>query len=94
MSYQKMFVFDPEDLVRLLTHYTDGDVPLDAEVRNVGFSPLLQRAVGIEISSKEFEDGWKPLHIRYEGKKILSWTSGDGETRDAWGKPPEAPKRQ
>ena len=94
MPHQKLFIFDPEDLVKLLTHYTDGKIPLDATVLNVGFSQFLQRAVGIEVESKEFEPGWEPLHIRYEGKKILSWSRGFGETRDAWESLPDTPKRQ
>lgn len=92
---QKMFVFDPQDLVRLLTHYTEGKVPLDAEVQNVGFNQHLDRMIGIEVTSKEFTEDWRPLHIRYDGAKIMSWTQGSGqETKDSFTLANETPKRQ
>ncbi len=93
MAYTKMFVFEPQDLARLLTHYTDGLVPLDAEVRNVGVNPYLNRFIGLEIASKEWDTS-EPLHLRYEGKKVMSWSKGDKVEHPLWTESPDAPKRQ
>lgn len=90
MSFQKSYIFDPLDLVQLLVHYTDGEVPLNGVVTNVGFHPALKRFIGIEIESDEF-DTTEPLHIRYQGKKILSWAKGDGEQN--WVKANEATRQ-
>ena len=93
MPYQKMFVFDPQDLVRLLTHYTDGLVPLEAEVGTVGFNPLLTRFVGIEVISDEWDTS-DPLHLRYDGKKTMSWSKGDKVEHPLWEERNETPARQ
>jgi hypothetical protein len=91
MAWQKIFMFDPRDLLRLVTHYTDGEVPLDAEVGEVGFNPYLERMIGIEVESPEWETT-EPLHIRYDCRKVLSWTK-DG-SQPEWGESPDSPKRQ
>jgi hypothetical protein len=88
----KLFVFEPNDLLRLMTHYTEGQIPLDAEAMNVGVNPMLQRFVGIECRSKEWTD-WEPLHFRYDGGKVLSWTKGTGE-EPKWTEANETPTRQ
>ncbi|MBW1723682.1 MAG: hypothetical protein JRJ78_16740 [Deltaproteobacteria bacterium] len=38
---RRILVVSVEDLLNLLTHYTDGDVPLDAEPLFVGFNKYL-----------------------------------------------------
>jgi hypothetical protein len=93
MAGTKMYCFEPESLVRLLTHYTDGLVPLDAQVTNVGFNPYLGRMIGIEVQSSEW-DNFEPLHIRYEGSKIMSWVKGTGVDKPIWSETPDTPRRQ
>ena len=93
MAYQKMFVFDPRDLTQLLTHYTDGMVPLDHEVGNVGFNPYLQRFVGIEVISDEWDTS-EPLHLRYDGKRTMSWAKNQGMDTPVWEELNETPNRQ
>lgn len=92
MSYQKMFVFEPEDLVRLMTHYWDGLVPLDSEVKEVKVHPALSRMVGLEVLSKEW-DSAKPLQLTYEGKKVLGWSKDHAEKLE-WNPQAETPRRQ
>jgi len=93
MAHQKMFVFDPRDLARLLTHYTDGLVPLDGEVVNFGVNPFLVRMLGLEVESKEW-DNWEPLHIRYNGKRVMSWQQGDKVEHPEWVEANDTPARQ
>lgn len=102
MSVQRMIVFDPKDLYNLLLHYDEGKhLPLNAEVKDFGFSQFMQRWVGLEVESSEWpSEGWAPaagaqkmVHVRYEGKKTLSW-SGEGEGPQNWKDGVEAPKRQ
>lgn len=69
----KMFVFRPEDLVNLLVHYTNGEIPLNAEVKNLGVNPFLERMIGLELESNEWEN-FDVLQIRYDGNRIMSWT--------------------
>lgn len=58
--------------MRLLTAYTGGAVPSDAECREVGASSWLQNWIGLRVRSSKWEggtsesgDGLHPLHIRY-----------------------------
>jgi hypothetical protein len=93
MAGYKMFVFDPRDLLRLMTHYTDGEVPLDGEVTNVLFHPLLERMMALEVQSDEW-DTMTPLHIRYTGNKVMSWQKGLGQEHPSWAEANETPNRQ
>ncbi len=93
MSIQKTFIFEVEDLVRLLTHYFDGEVPLDAEVRAVGFNPVLQRFIGIELASDEWTDN-TPLQLRYDGEKVMSWSPQDKSRLTNWREANDTPNRQ
>lgn len=92
MPSTKMFVFDPVDLVRLITHYSDGEVPLDCEVKGFMVNENLQRFIGIEVQSKEWDD-FKPYHFRYDGKRVMGWTSSSGE-QPVWTESNETPSRQ
>lgn len=85
---QRLIVFDVDSLVRLLTHYSEGDVPLDARVKEVGFNPLLPRYIGIEVESRQWRsEETQPFHFRYAGQKVLRW--GDRrEGRPSWGEAP------
>ena len=93
MAYQKAFIFDPHDLVMLWCHYTDGGVPLNSEVKSVGFNPFLTRFVGIEIESDEWQDS-TPLHLRYEGRRVMSWKKNDSKENPVWKDSLETPERQ
>jgi hypothetical protein len=93
VAYREVQV-DAESLLKLLVHYTDGDVPLDSELRAAGVSPILQRMLCFWVDSSEWpaETLERPLHIRYSGKKILSWN----DTREPaqWQDAVETPKIQ
>jgi hypothetical protein len=86
----KMIIFSPESVLALLTHYTDGKMPLDAELVEVLANANLAHYIGLRVRSKD----WKavtPIHMRYEGKKVLAW----GDEKDAptsWQPAPEAPR--
>jgi len=77
---RRMVIFSDNSLLKLITHYTDGQaVPLDAEL--VGFlaNPLLSRYLALEF--KTSEPGPESLQVRYEGKKVLVFDpkAGTGE---------------
>ena len=87
-----MFVFDPKDLVNLLIHYSQGEVPLDSEVKEVKVNKFLERHIGLEIESKDWQES-APLQIRYEGKRIMSW-SKERDHEPIWAAAPDAPRNQ
>lgn len=96
----RRIVFDVDSLLALLTHYSDGAVPLDAEVLNIGASRLLGRYIGLTISSADWRDPdlprdrlgmLPPLDIRWEGGKVLKWS--EKGTPVEWGDSPDALKR-
>lgn len=101
---QRTIYIDAESILNLLTHYSEGDLPLDAKLLTVGVSSVMGRWIGMLIDSDQWRDwrqserttdgGLRPLHIRYEGKKVLVW--GDkpaGDNAPAWRDDVEAPKR-
>ena len=101
MIKTKRIIFSPESLLALLTHYTDGIVPLDTVCVSVEKNQFLQRNIGFMCKSSQWEGGsiatdnpnaLMPLYLRYEGKKTMSW--GDRSTDPTWTDAPEAPKRQ
>lgn len=77
----RLIVFDPDSLLKLLVHYSDGLVPLGSAVVSVAASQHLPRWVDVTVESKDWEgkpfetgDGYgtiQPLFIRYEGKRIM-----------------------
>ena len=93
-----MVEFDAESILRLLTHYSDGELPLDATLKSAGVSKFLGRWIGLNVESKEWDGkvlpdgGIEPLFIRYEGKKVLIW--GDKQSPMVWQEGVEAPKNQ
>lgn len=84
---KRLIVIDADDLIALLTFYTDGDVPLDTELITIGFSPYLERYVLLQTTSAQWKEApinpklgvVEPLIVRYEGKKTLSWNNNPGE---------------
>lgn len=72
---QRVVYFDAESLLRLLTHYSDGKLPLDSQLKAAGTSEFIAGWLGLFVDSKEWPEGalMQPLHLRYEGKKIMTW---------------------
>lgn len=89
---QKLLVISIDSLVKLLTHYSEGLMPLGAEAREFGFSPLLPRFLQLVVESKDWDRPWPPLHIRFEGGKMMRWDEKGTDPR--WTESNEAPKRQ
>lgn len=95
---KKQIVFDLNSLLKLLTHYTDGMVPKDAEAVNFGPHTYLQNWFGVWCKAKKWPHsereikfgGLTALVVRYEGKKVLTMNEkGQSVVRDG----PEAPKK-
>lgn len=81
---RKLIIFKLDDLLKLLTHYTDGEVPPNAEARGFSASKALRNWLSINArakwprsklrSNRKYGQGMLfPLHIRYEGKRIMTW---------------------
>lgn len=101
---QRWIEFDANSLLKLLTHYTmdsEDQVPLDAELRSAGVSRFVTRWIMLEVESKEW-DGLAvdpatqeipPLHIRFEGNKVMSWVQSPNSphTKDSWKEEVESP---
>jgi len=104
MAYSKLVVFDVESLMNLLTHYTEGEFPLDATIKTVQASEKLPRWISLIVDSKDWRgtpfeggDGYnevQPFWIRYEGKRVM--TLQHLKDPVAWSDEDaiEAPKRQ
>lgn len=96
--------FDLNSLVKLLTHYTDGEIPLDCEPKQFLASQFLPRWICVVLESKDWSNtplatagygGQEPFIIRYECKRLLQWQGKDhvyGEWSPAG--EIEAPKQQ
>ena len=75
----RIIEWDANTALRLLTHYTEGQVPLDAELTAVKVSQVLQNYLGFVVRSKDWQDPigpegvMEPLHIRYEGNRVMIW---------------------
>lgn len=76
----RLFIFDAESLLSLLTHYSEGAVPLDARLLGLGVNPLMQRFLGLWVEAKDWPDPLEagkdyhsPLHLRYMGKRVMRW---------------------
>lgn len=77
----RLIEFDAQSVIRLLTHYSEGQIPLSAEVKAVQISKILPRWIAISVDSPEWEDqdtgqvgygGQEPLFFRYEGKRVMT----------------------
>lgn len=97
---QRLLVFDPQDLMQLWCHYTDGaEVPLDIQVDGVSVSKFLQRWIALTCKSDKWPtegqgtgEAMKMVHLRYCGKKVMKLSKSGVE--GSWEETPEAPKRQ
>jgi hypothetical protein len=91
---QRMIIFDADSLLRLMTHYSDGQLPLDSELQALGVSNYLQQWLRLDVRSHEWTaaDAQHPLHFRYEGRKVMNWRQGSGQD-PTWQEGADAPKR-
>src|SRR5260370_39262131 len=100
MSGTKIISFDARDFMHIVTHYSDGLLPIDFELKHVAVDTILKRQIGFMGNSKQWEDTpipgsddkYNPRHIRYERKRIMSYgkKGEDPFLQDA----PDAPKLQ
>ncbi len=89
MSNSKLIVFDANSLLKLLVHYSDGKaVPLDAELSAVKINPYLQRCIALEFTTGE--EGPQVAQVRYEGKKVMTWS--EPGTQPVWQEGNERPR--
>lgn len=96
---RKRYIFDAQSLAALLTHYTDGAVPPDAEIRNAGPHKVLSQWLGLEVRSAQWGDCPTypgtgepyPMHIRYEGRKVVIFDEKGAPMRKF--DSPEAPQK-
>lgn len=88
---QKIYEFGPQDLLQLLTHYTEGAVPMNGEVTNILVHPNVARKIALVVDSDEWETQ-DPLFLGYDGKRTRSWSASGEET--PWEQRAETPKRQ
>lgn len=81
MPNTRLYIFDANSLLKLLTHYSENEVPMDCELIELGVHPALQRMISLKARSKEWQETrellgsgelW-PLHFRYEGKRTMQW---------------------
>lgn len=94
--------------MNLLSHYTEGEFPLDAQIVSMSASERLPRWISLVVDSKSWDgtpfegtdaDGMgynavQPFWIRYEGKRVM--TLQHLKDPIAWSEENaiEAPKRQ
>ena len=78
MAGTREYFFEPDVLIRLLTHYSDGAVPMNGEVVDFLVHPIMDRKIGLNVLSDEWDNS-EPLQIHYDGRRISSWQQGDGD---------------
>ena len=99
MAGSKIIQFDANDFCKLLTHYSEGKLPLDFELKHVAVDTILKRQIAFIGVSKQWQDDpipgkeeYNPLVLRYEGKRIMSWGRHGDET--FWQDANDVPKYQ
>lgn len=93
MAGYKEYYFHPNSLLRLLTHYTDGAVPMRGECLGMMTNRYLGRTIGLLVESDEW-DTPQPLHIRYDGKRIATWTQDGAAPHMEFNQKEDTPVRQ
>lgn len=101
---ERIVLFDINSLLKLMTHYSSGEIPLDSEIINFAISPRLPRYVSLMVRSEDWplEDTlWEhvpselhPYHFRYEGHRTMKWTQQNETPTWTEENAIEAPKRQ
>lgn len=72
---QKRIIFDIHSVLRLARHYTQGEIPADAEVENAGFS-----GVGFRKEGGEYRSGmnWCGMMVRGSWGEVAKSIDSDG----------------
>lgn len=101
MAATRLYIVDANSIMKLLTHYTEGELPLDSELLELQLHPQLNRMICLLTQSSEWPvtteltgtgELW-PLTIRYEGRHTMSWT--DKASAPVWSdEEAEAPANQ
>ncbi len=79
MAGTKTLIFPIETLLAFLTHYTDGDIPLDTKPLAIATHAALNRYVGVWVESTQWRDdpnpdgSYDPAQIRFMGGKVAKW---------------------
>lgn len=101
MAGSKIVAMDAHAIVKLWTHYTEGRMPLDAELKGFAISKILPRQVAFIVESKQWQERDTPqpgklnaIHLRYEGKRVMSWNSREQGSDAVWSDANETPKFQ
>jgi len=95
--------FDVVSLKDLLVWYSQGEIPIDAEIKTVQASQFLPRWICLIIEADDWTDtpfdglgynAQQPFIFRYEGDRTLNLGHLQGDVQ--WSEPGEieAPKRQ
>jgi len=73
--------FDVDSVLKLLVHYSEGELPLNSEVKQVQISQYLPRWISLIVEADDWTgtpyeagDGYggiQPMMIRYEGKRTM-----------------------
>lgn len=92
MPGTKDLIFNPKDLKDLLTHYTDGEVPLSGQVTDFLVHPAMSRKIGLVITSDEWQTA-EPLFLGYDTKRVRSWAKVEGQSEPVWEQRNETPGR-
>lgn len=91
MPKQKLLIISVDSLLKLITHYSEGLLPLDADAREFSYSAMLPRYLQLMVESKEWDTN-RPLHIRFEQGHVMRWDEKGFDPR--WTPMNEAPTRQ
>lgn len=98
---QRMLIFDPHSLVRLMTHYSEGAIPLNSELKGAGVGQILGREIGLWIEAPDWDGPIDPttglhypFYFGYEGRRTMKW-SGSPHDEVEWSEEgyAEAPKQ-
>jgi hypothetical protein len=89
----KSYIFSVQDLYDLLVHYTDGQVPLNGEVKHVLQNERMTQKMGMVVASPEWQTN-EILFLGYDGKRNMSWARGCGEKEIKWEQKNDTPARQ
>ena len=99
MPGSKIIEFDARDFCKLLTHFSEGKVPLDFELKHVAVDTILKRQIAFIGESKQWQDEpipgrdeYNPLHVRYEKRSLMTW--GKHGEDPFWSEANEIPKFQ
>ena len=73
--------FDIDSLRNLMVHYSEGEIPLNSEIKQIQSSLRLPRWINLIIEADSWENtpfekdgfgGQQPFMFRYEGKRVMT----------------------